>query len=116
MRIAIFAAIIGVALAGDGSCIGDNSHLVDYRNTTKRPLLVYESEQYKSNARLVPPGETLHEQWLIPAMWSGTVTMAPRQVLASTESGERVFCHRFSYEELQRISWVIDITERNDCS
>ena len=62
------------------------------------------------------PGETVHQQWLIPAVWSGTVTMAPREVQAATESGERIFCHRFSYEELERLARVIEISRRDDCS
>ena len=116
MRSVIFAAALTASLAGEASCIGDNSHRVDYRNALAVPVLVYESEATKASARRVGPGETLHEQWLVPAVWSGRISGLPRMLQASTESGERIFCHRFTYEELDRLGWVIEITQRNDCT
>jgi hypothetical protein len=109
---AFFAAVLGFGT----NCVGDNSHKVDYHNSGAVAVLVYESDLDKPHARRLGPGETLHDQWLVPPVWSGKLSGQPHRLQASTESGERIFCHVFTYEELDRLGWVIEITQRNDCT
>jgi hypothetical protein len=115
--LASLLAVVGVVLViGTGCGLGDNSHNVTYRNLTDLPLLVYGSDPTKADTKRVPAGATVESQWLVPAVWSGTISGPPRLVQASTEGGERVFCHKFSFDELERLKWLIEITRRDDCS
>lgn len=109
--------LVAAVLVVGTNCIGDNSHSVDFLNTTAVPLLVWNGgDAQRSNAQRVGPGETVKNQWVVPHPQNGKLIGEPRQVQASTESGQRVFCHRFSYDELERIAWHIEIAARDDCS
>ena len=109
------ALLVGVVALGVGCGVGDNSELVYFHNATTLPLLVYGSDSTKKDARLVPPDGTIKDQWLVPPVWSGTRPGTPRQVQASTDSNELIFCHRFSYDELARLNWRIELSRQNDC-
>lgn len=37
------------------------------------------------------------------------------RVEATTGSGVLVFCHDYTYNDLTRISWVVEIRKHNDC-
>ena len=115
MRSRLFVFVVLTA-AATACGLGDNSHDVYYRNTTGSTVLVYQTDATKGAARRVAAGETLHEQWIVPPVWSGTRSGAPQLLQASTESGEHIFCHRFSFDELEKLGWVIEITRRNDCT
>ena len=111
LYLTLAAALIGVACVG-----GDASHRVEYRNTTSVPINVYPDSKTPSNPHSIAPGETYNDQWVVPALWSGRRSGPTREVEAKGEDGVRIFCHRYSYEELDRISWVIQIERRDDCS
>ena len=109
-------ALLLVAALFGGACVGDASHRIEYRNTTNVPVNVYPDSETPSNPHLIAPGETYQDQWVVPAVWSGVRNGPTRRVEAKTEAGVRVFCHRYSYEELDRSSWRIRIERRDDCS
>ncbi|MDQ2912826.1 MAG: hypothetical protein M3T56_06175 [Chloroflexota bacterium] len=105
-----------IALGAFG-CIGDASHVVEYHNSTTQALNVYADNPAKaSNARLVAPGATLKDQWIVPATRGGTLSGPARQIEARTQGGQRIFCHLYTYEELERASWVIEVVQHDDCS
>ena len=113
----IATAVIACVLVLGVGCVGDTSEVVYYHNATTVPLLVYGADNTKKDARRVPPGETVKDQWLVPPVWSGARPQpgGPAKVQASTESGELVFCHRFTFDELAQMNWKIELTRRNDC-
>jgi hypothetical protein len=107
----------GLSLASACVGFGDNSAEVRFHNATDVALNVYESDGRRNGpTKFVESGKTVTNQWVIPPVYSGNIEGAPRQVQASTASGELVFCHRFGYDELQRLNWNIEITRRNDCN
>ena len=109
--------VLGVFAAGViAGCVGDASHEVQYRNATDVPLNVYADSNTPTNPHLLAPAEIYKDRWVVPAVWSGVRSGAPRQVIAKTAGGELVFCHRFTFDELERISWMLQIERRNDCS
>jgi hypothetical protein len=107
----LLAFVVAFIAAG---CVGDASHRVDYHNTTSVPLSIYADST--TGTRLVAPGETYRDQWVVPAIWSGARSGPMRHVEAKSESGALVFCHRYTYEELDRLNWVIEIVPKDDCS
>jgi len=111
LYLTLAAPLIGAACVG-----GDASHRVEYRNTTNVPINVYPDSKTPTNTHSIAPGETYEDQWVVPAVWSGRRSGPTRQVEAKGEDGVRIFCHRYNYEELDRISWVIQIERRDDCA
>jgi hypothetical protein len=109
----LFVAFV-IAVIGAG-CVGDSSHEVQYRNTTNLSLNIY-ADSSTANPHLILPGETYKDRWVVPAVWSGARTGLPRQVEAKTSEGVRIFCHRYSYEELDRVTWIVQIEQRDDCA
>ncbi len=37
------------------------------------------------------------------------------RVEATTQSGDLVFCHDYTFNELTRLGWVVEIRALNDC-
>lgn len=90
---------------------GDYGETVFLHNRTDVLVYVYELAADGSQgtpARQVAPGETLRNQWLTPRPESRSPT-GTRTVEAKDEAGNVVFCRTYTYAELERGGWNIDI-------
>lgn len=117
-RLLLLTCIVGLLVAAaTAACgvvtIGDPSHVAYLHNSTNRAVLVYEVARSDRvfDAR-VEADTTVKTSWLISKSSS-----TKRTVEAYDEAGVLVFCRRYSYEELQRIGWRIEIVAgQNTCS
>lgn len=109
----------GLALSVSSACVsfGDNSAEVRFHNGTEVAVNVYETDgTQKGPLRLIQSGDTAKNRWIIPAEYSGRIEGPARQIEATTLAGDLLLCRRFTYEELQRLGWMIEIVKRNDCT
>lgn len=108
--------IIAAALIAS-ACGGDESEKVYLHNTLDVAVNVG-SNGASGPWQLVQPGQTGTNQWLVVGKRNGKRQDAGfplRQVEAKTESGERVFCHRYSDTDLDGLNWTIEIKRSDDC-
>jgi hypothetical protein len=117
-RLGLIVAVAAIA-SGCGVFAGDESEAVYLHNTLDVPVSVYQTDGKQAGpSQLVQPGQTATNRWLVAGKRDGTRAesgLPPRQVEAKTESGERVFCHRYTDTELDGLRWTIDIRRTNDC-
>ena len=114
----MIVALAAVASAC-GVFAGDESEAVYLHNTLDAPVSVYQTDgKHASPSQLVQPGQTATNRWLVAGKRDGKRAesdLGPRQVEAKIESGERVFCHRYTDTELDGLHWTIDIRRTDDC-
>ena len=110
-----FAAIISSC----GIFAGDESETVYLHNTLDVPVSVYQTDgKQRGPSQLVQPGQTATNRWLAAAKRDGQRVesgLPLRQVEATTDSGDRVFCHRYTDTDLDGLHWSIDIRRADDC-
>ena len=110
----IAAAVVASAC---GLLPGDESEKVYLHNTLDVAVNVGANGP-SGPWQLVQPGETGTNQWLVVGKRDGKrpdTGFPLRQVEAKTESGERVFCHRYSDTDLDGLNWTIEIKRSDDC-
>ncbi|MBI4492354.1 MAG: hypothetical protein HY690_06130 [Chloroflexi bacterium] len=92
--------------------IGDTGQEVYIHNATDIPIVVYEAgrEHPRTNFR-VEPRQTRESAWPIPPRDSSGQLMGSQKVDAKDESGNLIFCRRYTLQELERQNWRIEIVE-----
>jgi hypothetical protein len=109
--------IIIVAAFIASACIGDESEKVYLHNTLNVAVTVAHHGD-SGPWQLVQPGQTATNQWIVAGMRNGKrqdAGLPLRQIEAKTESGELVFCHRYSDTDLDGLKWTIEIKRIDDC-
>ena len=93
-----------IAIAG---CIGDRSHDALIQNGTALHITVFPYGQKEAQFRHeLGAGESFHENLLTTdTNPSGYVTI----VEAVNDTGVVIFCHRYTYGELERLGWQIQL-------
>lgn len=90
--------------------IGDYGADVYFRNETGDVISVYErtSDGLTTPPRRVEPGTTFHNQWVVPPPERRSPE-ATRRVEATDASGNVIYCRIFTYAELDKVGWTIEI-------
>jgi len=97
---------LAVALISVSACIGDPSHEATIENATSQTITVYLlGREYPSVVVDLPPGEKHKTNYLASSQRSFIA-----KIEATTKTGELLYCRRFDYEAMERISWYVRIT------
>lgn len=115
-RVVLGAAVLLVGLAvynvvvnGDRVLIGDPAHQVRLVNATARPVLLDQGNRIEGAPRdRLEPGQAVRNDWLVPTSVRAKSSQR-RTVRAWDESGNLIFCHQYTYDDLDRAAWVIEI-------
>ena len=111
--------LLGPSLFGDSSCpiIGDQAHDVTIRNATNLPLVLYEhGRAYPRDSESLDPGAVLQSGWLIPC-GDARHTARFAHVEAVDNTGQLIFCQSYTYDDLERLGWAIEVMEdQNTCT
>lgn len=116
VRPALLLVAILFIEAASASCggviIGDPGHVVYLQNLSDTPVLVYEvSGTNKVLDGRVEARQTKKTAWLVPLDSS-----KKRTVEAYDDAGVLLFCRIYSFEELDRIGWRVEIVKgHNTC-
>src|SRR5437773_540886 len=108
--------IVAAALIAS-ACIGEESEKVYLHNTLDVAVTVGHHGD-TGPWQLVQAGQTGTNQWIVAGKRNGKrqdAGLPLRQIEAKTESGELVFCHRYSDTDLDGLNWTIEIKRSNDC-
>jgi hypothetical protein len=94
--------------------LGDASRNVDLHNATGVVIVLYENATApKGFVSMLEPSATSESAWLFPIEPSDRRT---RLVKATDRDGKLLYCHAFSFAELERIAWRIEITKQDPAS
>jgi hypothetical protein len=113
LAIAVAAAVASAC----GLLPGDESEYVYFHNTLDVAVAVGlkgDAEPWQP----VKPGEIATNQWIVAGKRDGkrqNPGFPVWQVEAKTESGERVFCHRYTPGDLDGLKWTIEIKRSDEC-
>jgi hypothetical protein len=91
----------------------DPTEYVYVTNSTDVRIVLFEFDRNPRYQQTVDPGQTVRNTWMYPINSDD-----PRRarVEADDPEGRRVFCHDFSYEELKKHAWRLEIQRgRIDC-
>ena len=109
-RIGLFAVLLVVM-----SCIpafGDPSREVLIENRTDQRLIIYTVNRDPRFKEQIGPGETLRDRWMYPLSASDRRRV---RVEADDVEGRGVFCAEYSYEDLTRSGWRVEIVDGRRC-
>ena len=110
----VVAAI--VLACGEYVGIGDIGHDIYYTNAATTDVFVYERTPSGTTPPYqVKPGETFHNSTLVPSESDRRRSTAKRRWAAKNDSGEVIFCHDYSYAELDQLNWRLTIRAQLDC-
>ena len=92
----------------------DPFEYVYFTNRAAGPVSLYEITRTPESLTPLAPGETRRRNWRYPI---DATDLRRVRVQADDSEGKRIFCHDFSYEDLKRVNWHIDIQPgRDDCT
>lgn len=116
----VAAALILALIAANGGLrapqLGDNSHTVTFKNSTGVPLTLYECDRaYPACERSLDAGGFLSSALVIPFPDQAERIQGSRRIEADDAAGNRVFCRLYTYEELGRLNWTIDVARDLRC-
>lgn len=107
-----------LSLSAVASCgiIGDRGLPIEFVNRTGKPVLLYElGRAYPALRKELDAEERLRSSWVDSRLDDRAKNTVKFRVEATTESGDLVFCHDYTFNDLTRISWVVEIRAQNDC-
>ena len=115
----LLALLLSPLLFWNSNCpiIGDQYHDVTIRNATNLPLVLYEhGRAYPRYSESLDPGAVRQSGWLIPC-GEARHTARFAHVEAVDNTGLLIFCQSYTYDELERLGWTIEIVEdQNTCT
>lgn len=105
-----------MAVASCGFLPGDEALPIEFVNRTGENIILYEKgRSYPSRRKELVPDARFKNVWVGSRLDDKAKDMTFYRVEATTGSGELVFCHDYSFNELTRIRWVVEIRKQNDC-
>lgn len=113
MRCPVALAAIALTLGLTTSC-GDSFKDVVLRNATDVTLAVYHNEGREVPASRVDiaAGTSHTAGWLWPI---SSDDFRSRRVEALDAQGQLIYCKAFSYRDLQRMGWKVEIVRERSC-
>jgi hypothetical protein len=96
-----------LSVVATSACLGDQGIQVYFRNETGMGISVYpDGRQYPASRQLMAPGEQ-HKDALQVSSTKPDAFVARIEAVDAT--GTLIYCHRFTYGELERLAGVIRI-------
>jgi hypothetical protein len=108
--------LASLALTSCGIFPGDKGLPIEFVNRTGKSVILYEMGRANPSYRkeLAPQGRS-QNVWVDSRLDENGRDLVKYRVEATSESGGVLFCHDYTFNELARLGWVIEIRESNDC-
>jgi hypothetical protein len=111
-------AVSVLASWGVVSCgiLGDKGLPIEFVNRTGKPVVLYEQGRAYPKLRKELAADARSENvWVDSRLDDNMKDKVKYRVEATTQSGDLVFCHDYTFNELIRVGWVVEIRVLNDC-
>jgi hypothetical protein len=105
-----------VALASCG-IFGHRGLPIEFVNRAGSSVVLYELGRANANLfrKELAPNERLRSSWVDSGLDDKAKDKVKYRVEATTASGDLIFCHDYTFNELTRVGWVVEIRAQNDC-
>jgi len=113
-QILVPSLLTSVALMSCG-VFGHGGLPIEFVNRTGKPVVLYELGRANPFRKELAPDERLRSSWVDSGLDDKGKDLVKYRVEATTASRDLVFCHDFSFNELTRVGWVVEIRAQNDC-
>lgn len=95
---------------------GDKGLPIQFVNRTGETVILYEKGRANPTYRKeLAPDARSENVWVDSRLDDEGKDLVKYRVEATTGSGVLVFCHDYTYNDLTRMSWVVEIRKQNDC-
>ncbi|MDP9252965.1 MAG: hypothetical protein M3O80_08155, partial [Chloroflexota bacterium] len=85
-------------------------------NRTGQHVVLWEQGRPYAGARKELAADArLRDVWVDPRIDDEAKDLVKFRVEATTDAGDLVFCHDFTWNDLTRVGWVVEIRVQNDC-
>ena len=82
----------------------------------RRSIVLYEKGRANPSSRKeLAPDARAENVWVDSRLDEKGRDLVKYRIEATTGSGDLVFCHDYTFNELTRIRWVVEIRRQNDC-
>lgn len=116
VRRSLAAVVAAAALVSCGAFGGDRGLPIAFVNTTDENVILYEKGRANPAYRKeLAPNSRTENVWVDSRLDDKAKDFVKYRVEATTRSGEVVFCHDYTFNELTRIGWVVQVRRHNDC-
>jgi len=114
-RLVAAGVCAAVAIASCG-IFGDKGLPIEFVNRTGKPVILYDHGRAYPNLRKELPADARSRNvWVDSRLDDRAKDLVMYRVEATTQSGDLVFCHAYTFNELTRLGWVVEIRVLNDC-
>lgn len=113
-QIVVASALTCVALTSCG-IFAHRGLPIEFVNRTGNPVVLYELGRANPFRKELVPDERLRSSWVDSGLDDNAKDRVKYRVEATTGSGDLVFCHDYTFNELTRVGWVVEIRVQNDC-
>lgn len=95
---------------------GDNYRDIYFTNRADVPVTLYERGATSTySPHRIAPGETFHNQVIVPRVRDLSRITARRRFEAKTEADDVIYCRTFTYSELESLGWRLIIERTLAC-
>jgi hypothetical protein len=115
MRRLVVVSVLASLAVGSCGIFGHRGLPIEFVNRTGRPVVLYELGRTNPFRMELAPDGRLQSSWVDSGLDDKAKNEVKYRVEATTQSGDLVFCHDYTFNELTRVGWVVDIRVLNDC-
>lgn len=113
--VAAVSVLASMTLASCG-ILGDKGRPIEFVNRTGQHVVLWEQGRPYAGARKELAADArLRDVWVDPRIDDEAKDLVKFRVEATTDAGDLVFCHDFTWNDLTRAGWVVEIRVQNDC-
>ena len=113
-QILVLSLLTSVALTSCG-VFGHGGLPIEFVNRTDKPVVLYELGRANPFRKELAPDERLRSSWVDSGLDDRAKDRVKYRVEATSGSGDLVFCHDYTFNELTGVGWVVEIRVQNDC-
>ena len=117
-RIRHLAAVSVLASMTLASCgiLGDKGLPIEFVNVTDQHLVLWQrGRPHPSYRRELPAQGRVRDVWVDPRIDDYAKDLVKFRVEATSDAGDLVFCHVFTWNDFTRLGWIVEIRRQNDC-
>jgi len=111
----VLASVLTCALTSCG-ILGDKGLPIEFVNRTGQHIVLWEQGRPHAGARReLAANERYRDVWVDPRIDDYAKDLAMFRVEATDDAGNLIYCYVFSWNDLTRAGWVVDVRIQNDC-
>ena len=115
MRHLVLVSVLASLAVGSCGVFGTRGLPIEFVNRTGKPVVLYELGRANPFRKELAPDERLRSSWVDSGLDDRAKDEVKYRVEATTGSGDLIFCHDYTFNELSRVGWVVEIRAQNDC-